>query len=96
MTYEGVWSDWHSLDGIIYASVNETSPITDYQYGESVITTTGAQGWSLGHGTVKTIRVKNTENWGRQLFFPKDNDDIYTRRELDGGWTDWKQIQMVV
>ena len=93
ITSSGEWSDWTALDKTVLKSVNEESPITDYPYGESV--SFRYTGFSLGRGTIKTIRSTNTLNHGRQLFYPSDNDNIYTRRELNGGWTDWKQIQMV-
>lgn len=87
------WSGWVSLTGINYQSVTEDSPITDFQYGESVRFVTG---WSLGNGVVKTIRATNVAGYGRQLYFPASNDNIYTRRESGDGWRAWKQIQMVV
>ena len=92
LTGSDAWSGWLSLNGTNYQPVTEDSPITDFQLGESVLF---AIGWSLGNGTVKTIRATNVAGYGRQLFFPPSNDDIYSRRESGSGWTAWKQIRMM-
>lgn len=87
------WTNWINLTGIENNNITETSSISDFQYGESIKSVTG---WSLGNGTVKTIRAWNVAGYGRQVFYTATNDNIYTRRESGTGWTAWKQIQLVV
>ena len=89
LTNSDAWSGWLSLTGINYQYVTEDSPITDFQYGESVRFVTG---WSLGNGMIKTIRATPNTNHGKQLFYPSTNTKIYIRRESSVTWTNWVEI----
>lgn len=83
------WGRWLPLSGIIYETVTEDTPISEFPMGESIKQVTG---WSLGNGTIKVIRPTSSPGYSRMFFYSATNDRIYTRRDIPSGWTDWKEI----
>ena len=86
------WGAWYDVTGLgNINSATEESLLSDFPFGE---TFARAIGWSLGNGTVKTIRAFAGDGYGRQIFYSTANR-IYTRSQTGSAWRDWDEIQFI-
>lgn len=92
LTGSDTWGAWYDVTGLSNInSATEDSLLSDFPFGE---TFARAIGWSLGNGTVKTIRAFSGDGYGRQIFYHTSNK-IYTRGQTGSAWRDWVEIQFV-